>query len=305
MKKIVFIVFQLCLVANLFAQKFIPIWPENGLPNSKGLQLEYVEENERITQVVQPGIYSFLTSKEENKGSAVLICPPGGYQKLTYNIAGFQLANWFNTLGINAFVLIYRLPNSPDLIEREKGPIQDAQRALKLIRANASNWNINTNKIGIFGASAGGHLASTLGTHFQDYSIIGDSLDTISIQPNFMILISPVINMGEYAHKGSVNNFLGENATQEMIDNYSNEKHVSEKTPPTFLTNAQNDHVVPVINSILFYEAMIKKGIKGSLHIFPEGDHSISLRNKSDMVNLWTDLCEKWLKEIGMLENAN
>lgn len=303
MKKAVFTLLSLLLLFPSFAQEFIPLWPENKMPNTRGMKLEHIEERQRIIQVKQPGMYVFLTSKEENRGASVLICPPGGYQKLTYNIGGFQLAKWFNTIGINAFVLIHRLPTSPDLMEREKGPVQDAQRALKIIRSKADLWTLDANRIGVFGASAGGHLASTIGTHKQDFSTIGDSLDSISIQVNFMVLVSPVISMSEYAHEGSVTNFLGINPKQEMRDLYSNQKHITDKTPPTFLVHAQNDHVVPVMNSIMFYQAMTEHGVPGSLHIFPEGDHSIALRNKSNMLNLWTQLCESWLYECGILKD--
>ncbi len=205
-------------------------------------------------------------------------------------------------MGVNAFVLIYRLPNSSDLIEREKGPIQDAQRALKIIRSMASVRNIDPGKVGIVGASAGGHLASTLGTHFEDFSLIGDSIDRYSVRPDFMVLISAVINMGDFAHEGSVQAFLGADAGKEKRDYYSNEKQVTEQTPPTFLVHARNDNTVPVQNSIQFYNAMLEKGVDGSLHIFPYGRHSISLKNESVMLNYWTSLCENWLYEMGLLK---
>ncbi len=302
----IILVVSLLLSLSLFftarAQEFIPLWPADKMPNSKGLPLEHKEERQRITQVKTPGIYAFFTSNEDNLGSAVLICPPGGYQKLTYNLAGFQWAKWFNTMGVNAFVLIHRLPNSPDLIEREKGPVQDAQRALKIIRSRATAWNIDTSKVGIVGASAGGHLASTLGTHFEDFSLIGDSIDHYSVRPDFMVLISAVITMGDYAHKGSVEAFLGADAGKEKRDYYSNEKQVTKQTPPAFLVHARDDNTVPVQNSIQFYNAMLDKGVDGSLHIFPYGRHSISLRNESGMLNLWTALCENWLNEMGFLK---
>lgn len=297
------ILFFFCF-STIQSQQFIPLWPVGKMPNTKGMKLEHIEERERITQVAQPGIYTFFTSKEENNGSAVLICPPGGYAKLTYTIAGFQFAKWLNTMGINAFVLIHRLPTSPDLVEREKGPIQDAQRAMKIIRSNATTWNINTSKIGVMGASAGGHLATTLGTHSEDYSIINDAVDSFSFQPNFMILISSVITMGKYAHKGSLDNFLGNKATEQLIEYFSNEKHISDTTPPTFIALAQNDPVVNPINSILFYQAMLEHNISGSLHVFPEGGHSIALKNNPKSINLWTNLCEEWLSDLSILDKT-
>lgn len=183
MKKLVAVILFQVLTFSAFAQEFIPLWPEGDMPNSKGMRLEYKEKKQLISQVDQPGIYSFFTSDRDNSGSAVLICPPGGYSVLAYNIAGFQFAKWLNSIGVNAFVLIHRLPNSPDLIESEQGPIQDAQRAMKIIRSNASKWEIDVNRIGIMGASAGGHLASTIGTHTEDFSKIGDSLDSFSFHP--------------------------------------------------------------------------------------------------------------------------
>ncbi|MES2238962.1 MAG: alpha/beta hydrolase [Bacteroidota bacterium] len=289
---------------NSQSQQLIPLWPANKMPNSKGLPLEHIEERERITQVKQASMYAFFTSKEENTGSAVLICPPGGYAKLTYNIAGIQFAKWLNTMGINAFVLIHRLPTSPDLIEREKGPIQDAQRAMKIIRSNAAKWQINPSKVGVMGASAGGHLATTLGTHQEDFSSINDSLNSISSRPNFMILVSPVITMGKFAHKGSLENFLGNKPTQQQIDYFSNENHVTAATPPTFIVVAQNDPVVNPINSILFYQAMLENNISGSLHVFPEGGHSIALKNNPKSINLWTNLCEEWLNDLSILDKT-
>ena len=291
-------------VSTMQSQEFIPLWPKGKMPNSKGMKLEHIEERERITQVAQPGMYAFFTSKEENTGSAVLICPPGGYAKLTYNIAGFQFAKWLNTLGINAFVLIHRLPTSPDLVEREKGPIQDAQRAMKIIRSNAAKWEINASKIGVMGASAGGHLATTLGTHTEDYSSIKDNLDQFSFQPNFMVLISPVITMGKFAHQGSLGNFLGKNPTQTQIDSFSNENRVSTTTPPAFIVLAQNDPVVNPINGMLFYQAMTEKNISGSLHIFPEGGHSIALMNSPKSINLWTQLCQEWFYDLSLLDKT-
>ncbi|HTG64799.1 MAG TPA: alpha/beta hydrolase [Flavobacterium sp.] len=303
MKVKALILFFFCF-STMQSQQFIPLWPAGKMPNTKGMKLELIEERERITQVAQPGMYAFFTSKEENNQSAVLICPPGGYAKLTYNIAGFQFAKWLNTMGINAFVLIHRLPTSPDLVEREKAPIQDAQRAMKIIRSNATTWDINTSKIGIMGASAGGHLATTPGTHSEDYSIIKDAVDSFSFQANFMILISPVITMGKYAHKGSLNNFLGNTPTEQLTDYFSNEKYVSSTTPPTFIVLAQNDPVVNPINGILFYQAMLEHNISGSLHIFPEGGHSIALKNNPKSINLWTNLCEEWLNDLDILDKT-
>lgn len=303
MKTIIFgLIFCLFTWAGI-AQEFTPIWPEGKMPNSRGMKLEHLEKSERITQVAEPRFYSFLPAKEENKGAAVLILPSGGYQHLTYNWGGFQVAKWFNTLGISAFVLNYRLPTSPDLKVRHEGPVQDAQRTMKIIRANAEKYNIDPAKIGIFASSAGGHLASTLGTHSEDFSLIeNDTLSDYSFKPDFLVLVSPVISFGKYTHEGSLMNFLGDSPSEAMIKKYSNEFQVSENTPPSFLVHAQNDNAVSPMNSIMFYEAMLENDVKGSLHIFPAGSHGIGITNDSELTDTWTDLCEKWLEEIEIIE---
>ncbi|UCH14090.1 MAG: alpha/beta hydrolase [Bacteroidales bacterium] len=283
-------------------QDFIPLWPVDNMPNSRGINVEEVIVNERILQVDIPGIFTFFPSKEENTESAVIICPSGGYHHLTYILGGFQLAKWFNTIGITAFVLKYRLPHSPDLIERDKAPLQDAQRAMRIIRSNAAKWGIQPEKIGIMGTSAGGHLASNLATHPDDVSSIGDSLDKISCQPDFLILISPVISMGKYTHKGSRDNLLGKNPEKEIIEKYSSELHVSTSTPPSFIVHAANDKSVDPLNSLIFYQALTDNNVQGcSLHIFPLGGHSIALKDNPGSVDLWPVICKKWLIEIGII----
>jgi acetyl esterase/lipase len=283
------------------AEESITLWPDGKMPNSKGLKLEEIVANQRITQVDTPVMYAFFPSKDENKGSAVLICPSGGYNHLTYVMHGFQMAKWFNTMGVTAFVLKYRLPTSPDLIEPDKAPLQDAQRAIKIIRANAAKWDIKPDKIGVMGTSAGGHLASTLATHTENVSAVGDIMDKTSFRPDFLILISPVITMGQYAHTGSINNLLGDNPSKELIEKYSNQLQVTSQTPPAFIVHAVDDKTVNVRNSIMFFQALIDNNISASLHIFPQGQHEISLRNNPGSTALWTQLCEMWLKEMGLI----
>ncbi len=290
---------------HAWAQKSIPLWPEGRMPNSKGMELEHIEERERITQVATPSMVPFFTSDEENNESAVLIFPPGGYKKLTYNIAGYQLAKWFNTIGVNAFVVMYRLPTSPDLVERWWGPLQDAQRAMKVVRANATKWGIDPQKIGVMGCSAGGHLAALSSTINNDYSAINDSLDGLRYSPDFQILISGAISMGEYGHKGSRDALLGLDTNEKLIKQLSSELHVRSDCAPAFIVHANNDPVVNPMNSILYYSAMLENDVKACLHIFPHGGHSIALRNNPGSTNLWTALCEAWLKELGILNNSN
>ncbi|WP_336719701.1 alpha/beta hydrolase [Paraflavisolibacter sp. H34] len=257
---------------------------------------------ERIFRVGTPGMYAFYPGNAENKGSAVVICPGGGYERLAYVISGLQLAKWFNTLGMTAFVLNYRLPNSPDLKQRELGPLQDAQRAIRLIRANAALWGINPSKIGVQGSSAGGHLATLVATHTKDVSALRDALDTVAFRPDFMILVSPVIDLGtKLAHMGSRKNLLGENPSPELVKQYSTQNSVTEATPPAFIVGAINDKAVPPMNSLLFYQALLEHKVSASYHVFPQGAHAIALRNNPGSTNLWTELCEQWLEEAGFL----
>lgn len=292
-----------CLLStvSLYSQEFIPLWPAAKMPNSRGLDLKDSISNERIFRVGKPGMYAYFPSSQENKGTAVIICPGGGYARLAYIISGTQIAKWYNTMGVNAFVLNYRLPDSPDLEQRETGPLQDAQRAMRVVRANANNWGIKKDKIGVMGFSAGGHLASLLGTDTTDVSAIDDSLDIFSFRPDFMILVSPVIDMGKYAHAGSRKNLLGDNPSKALMDSFSTQLLVTPRTPPTFLTGAFNDRSVLPRNSLLFYEALLENNVSASFHVFPQGGHSIALRNNPGSTNWWTLLCEKWMEEMNFL----
>jgi acetyl esterase/lipase len=284
------------------AQDFIPLWPAGKMPNTKGMRLKDSINNERVYQVGTPGMYAFFPSIQENKQCAVIICPGGGYHHLSYQISGFQLAKWFNTMGISAFVLNYRLPNSPDLAQRETAPLQDAQRAIRLIRANAGRWGIQQNKIGVMGISAGGHLATMLGNITDDVAAIGDSLNTIPFRPDFTLLVSPVVTMGPLTHKGSRENLLGKEPSKEMIDKYSMELQVKPTTPPCFMVHAWDDKAVDPRNSLNLYLAMLEKKISASIHIFPQGGHNIALRNNPGSTQQWTALCEAWLVEMGFVK---
>lgn len=291
-----------CLIAfSIKSQEVINIWPAEHLPNSKGIALELKEKNQRVYQVDTPKMYCFFPAQEDNSGAAVLVMPSGGYHHLTYNSGGFQVAKWFNTIGVNAFVLIYRLPNAPDLEERYKGPLQDAQRAMKIIHANTEAWKIDTNKIGVYGSSAGGHLVASLCTKIVDISEIGDSLEEEPYLPDFQILVSPVVSLGKYTHKGSRYMLLGEDPSQELIAAYSNELHVISDTPPAFIVHADNDKAVSPMNSIMYYEALLSKGVSSSIHVFPQGGHGIGIVDNPGSTEMWKELCVEWLKEMDIL----
>ncbi|KAA9038225.1 alpha/beta hydrolase [Ginsengibacter hankyongi] len=283
------------------AQDFIPLWPVGKMPDSKGLHLKDSIVNERAYQVGVPGMYAFFPSKDDNCGAAVVIYPGGGYSHIALNLGGFQLAKWFNTLGISAFVVKYRLPNSPDAVKSELAPLQDGQRALQIVRANAKTWNIQKNKIGAMGTSAGGHLAAWVGTAEEDITSLKDSIDENSFEPNFMILVSPVIDMGEFAHKGSRESLLGKNPSDELIKKYSPQNNVTDKAPPCFIADAFNDKTVQPINSLLFYQALLQHKISTSFHVFPQGGHAINVNNTPGSTSFWKELCEEWLKEMGFI----
>lgn len=298
MKKAVLII-SIFVISQISAQQKITLWEKGRMPNSKGLKLKTIEEKEgRITQIQEAELFAFLPAKEERKQMAVIIIPGGGYHHLTYDLGGYSYAKWLNTLGISAFVLNYRLPTSPDLKQKEIAPLQDIQAAIKFIRKNAAQYGISPNQIGVLGTSAGGHLAAMVSNISTDYTELKGDWKNVSTIPDFAILVSPVIDLGEFAHKGSRENLLGKDASDEMIKEYSMQNRVTEKTPPTILFHAQNDPAVPVINSILYYEAMVKNKVKGALFIFPEGEHNIGVSNKAELTDNWKKLCLDWLRKV-------
>lgn len=301
MKKNFLLILFIILSVFVKAQDFFPLWSHGKKPNSNGKKITDSIFNERIWRVATPGIYCFVVPKAENNGTAVLIVPGGGYARLSHLYSGFNLAKWYNSIGVNAFVLIHRLPHQHDLINKQLAPVQDAQRAMRIIRANAVQWNIKTDKVGVMGISAGGHVATTLGTHAKDEASVNDTIDQYSYRPDFMVLLSPVITMGKYAHGGSKKNFLDADTTKENIENYSGELSVTSFTPPAFLVHSQNDSTVKVQNSVLFYQSLVEKKINASLHIFPQGGHGIRLDENPGSTEQWLTLLEAWLKEMNFI----
>jgi acetyl esterase/lipase len=277
----------------------IPVWT-NAIPGSINT-INYLEKEiikvkqiQSTSQVTAPNLSMYLPKKELANGSAVIIFPGGSYSHLAMCKEGEKVAEWLNSLGITAFILKYRLPS--DLIMKDKtiGPLQDAQEAIRIIRQNVKEWNIDPNKIGVLGFSAGGHLASTLSTHYQDK--VYDST-TISARPDFSILIYPVISMEDgITHSSSKISLLGENASKELIDKYSNEKQITSETPKTFLVHASDDKAVPVENSINYYMNLKKYNIPVEMHIYEKGGHGFGLGTKGTHTD-WPKTCEKWLLE--------
>lgn len=282
-----------------------PIW-DNSIPNSidtkSYLEKEINREGElqSTSKVTTPLFYKYQPKKATANKSAVLICPGGGYSHLSMLKEGKKVALWLNSLGITAFVLKYRLPN--DLIMKNKsvGPLQDAQEAIRKIRRNANEWNIDPHKIGVLGFSAGGHLASTISTHYQDK--VYDT-DTISARPDFSILIYPVISMeDDITHNGSKVSLLGSASSKELIEKYSNEKQVDAKTPKTFIVHASDDKVVPVENSIQYYMSLKKHNVPVEMHLYDNGGHGFGLGTKGTHTD-WPKSCEKWFVENKLIIN--
>ncbi|HEX3384283.1 MAG TPA: alpha/beta hydrolase [Mucilaginibacter sp.] len=281
-------------------QKPILLYP-NGVPNSKPTPANYVEktdtaQNYWITDVSVPAITPYFPEKGKATGTAILIFPGGSYAGLASNHEGRAVAQEFNKIGVTAFVVKYRLPSDLIMVDKSIGPLQDAQRAIQLVREHASEWGIDPHKVGIIGFSAGGHLASTLDTHYQKALI--DNPKNISLRPDFAMLIYPVISFGPEAHVGSRENLIGKNPSQQLLDLYSNEKQITSDTPPTFLVHAGDDDVVPVQNSILFYEGLVQHHVKAELRTFQAGGHGFGLINPKSPEH-WFDWAASWLKGNG------
>jgi acetyl esterase/lipase len=290
-------VLVIILIANtqLKAQTIIPLY--KTIPNAKKSDVQELNDTTskrgKVSKVVLPTLTAFLPEKANANGTAVIICPGGGYSYLVINNEGNNVARDFATHGIAAFVLKYRLPSDVIMINREIGPLQDAQQAIKTVRERAKEWNIDPNKVGIMGFSAGGHLASTAATHYQK-AVIENPLNT-SLRPDFALLIYPVITFQDsILHKGSKKALIGENASPEKVKEYSNELQVTTDTPPAFLVACSDDKVVPVANSINYYTALQKHSVKAEIHIYQSGGHGFGMNNATTK-DKWMDHLYNWM----------
>lgn len=279
------------------SQEVIKLWPDNAIPNAiAGAHITEKSETSggilRISNVSLPTITAYLPAKEKMTGTAVMICPGGGYGMLAASHEGEDIARWFNDFGVAAFVLKYRLPNPEIMTNQQEVPLIDAMQGMTLIRQGASRYGINPDQIGVMGFSAGGHLASTLATHYYRGEHASETA-----KPNFAILLYPVITFGSKAHGGSRDNLLGILKTSpDMIAYYSNELQVTNQTPPVFLVHSENDTTVPVENSIDFYVACLKNKVPAEMHLYPEGGHGYGLQTaKFGSLSTWPDVCKAWL----------
>lgn len=291
----------------LSAQEVIPLWPE-GVPGAIN-DVTYIEKIEtqdeagrptRISHVTQPTLTIFQPEKEKANGAAVLICPGGGYGILAVQHEGVEVAQWLNSLGITAAILKYRLPSSRIMEDQKIGPLQDAQRGLRILRENAQKWGLQSNKIGVLGFSAGGHLASTLSTHYN--SPVYNHSGLVSARPDFSILIYPVISFKKNLyHGGSRKNLLGMQETPDQIHRFSNEDWVDKNTPKAFLVHSIDDGAVPVENSFVYALALKKHNVAVELHAYQNGGHGYGLGKNHTQKN-WPEACSRWLEKGGIIK---
>ena len=265
------------------------LWP-GGAPGAQGTE-----------DIDKPSLAPYLVPAGRGTGTAVIVCPGGGYVHLAMDHEGDQIAKWFNSLGVTAFVLQYRLgPKYHHPVE-----LGDAQRAIRTVRSKAAEYRLSPDRIGIMGFSAGGHLASTAGTHFDaGDAAAGDPIDRQSSRPDFLVLCYPVISFGEFGHQGSKRYLLGDNPDPKLVASLSNETQVTARTPPTFLFHTTTDAAVPVENSVMFYAALRKAGVPAELHIYERGPHGVGLAPTDEVLSSWPARLADWLRVHGLLNAA-
>ncbi len=250
----------------------------------------------------KPSIAVWSPPTDKANGCAIVVCPGGGYGALAVDHEGKQIAEWLNSFGVTAFVLTYRI--APRY--HHPAPLLDAQRAVRTVRVRAAEWKVDSSRIGILGFSAGGHLASTVGTHFDEGSSTAtDPIEKASSRPDFMVLCYPVISFTQpYTHVGSRVNLIGASPAAELAASLSNETQVTAKTPPTFLFHTSADTGVPPENSVAFYLALIKAGVPAEMHIYEKGPHGVGLAKNDPVLSTWPERCRAWLESRGFLAMA-
>lgn len=301
------LVCTIMIAANVFSQnKVISLWNgkiPGGIPISNYKETIDSAYWIKIRFVTNPTIEMYPAPAANNTGTAIIICPGGGYYGLSFINEGSEITKWLNSLGITAFVLKYRLPDDAIMKNKAIGPMQDGQQAIRMVRRHANEWGINPQKIGIIGFSAGGHLASTISTHFDEK--VYEPGDTTSARPDFSLLIYPVISMDStITHMGSRQSLLGFKPTPELIKHFSNELQVTGKTPPSFLVHSMDDGTVPVQNSIRYALALREHGVACELHIYQKGGHGYGLAPWGGTHSTWPEACRKWLEVNGFLPKS-
>jgi acetyl esterase/lipase len=248
-----------------------------------------------------PTLTPFLPPADKATGAAVVICPGGGYGGLAISYEGMDVGAWMAKRGVAGFVLKYRVAPYKHPV-----PLQDAQRALRIVRARAKEFGVDPTHVGILGFSAGGHLASTAATHFDDGKAdAADPIDKMSCRPDFAVLCYPVVTLKPpYAHMGSRYNLLGKDADEKLVESLCNDLQVTDKTPPTFLFHTADDNAVPVENSLLFFEALHKAKVPAELHVYEHGPHGVGLAPDDPVLSSWPELLEKWMKAHGWMKGS-
>jgi acetyl esterase/lipase len=286
----------------------VPLWPVQPVtqPNYGEVVVDERGKNgqhDRVITVASPSLTVFLPEHTDANRPAVIICPGGGYVRLAIDHEGYAVATWLNQMGVAAFVLKYRMPGRPATADMTPLPIQDVRRAIRMVRARAKEWNVEASRVGVMGFSAGGHVASTAATQFDDGDASAtDAVERQSSRPDFAVLMYPVVSMRDgIAHGGSRNRLLGEHPDASQIDRFSGELHITEKTPPLFLVHARDDKAVIPKNSELFAEAAKRAGVPCELTLINTGGHGFGLGKPGSEASQWPAKCEAWLRERGIL----
>ena len=290
----------------------VPLWPgvapgSDGAPDTPVIVVGGAPDTRAIRNVHRPTLTVHLPSEEKATGTGVVICPGGGYNVMEIDKEGHEIAKWLNTFGIAGFVLKYRLPKPDGFRYKHDIPMRDAQRAMRLVRHHADKWNVRRDRIGMIGFSAGGHLASTVATHLESGEPAAeDPIARYPTRPDFLILIYAQVSfLDDYGNTGTPKTLLGADYGPELKRFYSNDLHVNEQTPPTFLVHANDDPFKPE-NSAMFYLALRRAGVPAELHIYGSGGHGFAIREHwrgeaSHAGATWPGHCLEWLRALGML----
>ena len=286
------------ITLNSYSQQVMPLYP-SGIPNAKPApNTESSSTNDGILvigNVSQPTLTVYLPAESKATGEAIIVVPGGGYHIVAAGHEGVDVAKKLNDMGITAFVLKYRMPDTTWMVDPSIGPVQDAQRAIQIVRENANKWKIKKNRIGMLGFSAGGHLVSTAATHYKKSYI--PNKKKVNLRPDFVVLIYPVISFVDSAmHKGSMENLLGKDVSIEKRKAFSAELNVTPETPPTFLVHAKDDPV-SVRNTILYADSLNAKGIFSEVLLYDSGGHGFGLVNKTSDI-AWPERLHEWMKKL-------